>query len=114
MRKLTLLLTVFLLTSCVVPIVTPEGYGLASQPTPIPTLTATPEPTSTPAPVVDSEGEYYRGIYDLCRWLIQQTGHYVDCMAFVERSNTSGWYEQPSKDWQWPLPAPTVAPGTSL
>lgn len=95
-RYIILVPLVVLLAACATPvIVTPDFSAL----TPSPTVTPTPE--VTPLPAVDSEAEYYRGVYDVCQWVAAQAGRPMDCMQFVERARANGWYEQPSAGWRW-------------
>lgn len=52
------------------------------------------------------EGEYYRGIYDICVWTLAETygaNTVQACHEMVLEFKRSGWFETPSIEWQWPL-----------
>ena len=56
-----------------------------------------------------NEGEYYRGIYDLCLYLGKKYTEHSEatlaksCFTFVGEVVKNEWYESPSKGWHWPL-----------
>lgn len=81
----------------------------------LPACAACPEtecqPTIYPErPPCDCEAEYYRGIFDTWMWVKTKTGRAVNIWAAVRAALASDWYTQPSPDWTWPVPDPTVTP----
>src|SRR5262245_30880221 len=55
----------------------------------------------------DAEAQYHRGLYDICRSVLQAQPQ--ECMQAVASARQQHWYEQESPGWTWP-PSPTVAP----
>ncbi len=96
---------------------------------------ARPEPAGLPIPeeevVVEEEGEpaeperlntanaeeeYYRAVFDVCMYSAAQADIAREkalegCQDFVRRSMNGSWYEEPSHDWEWPMPALATGPG---
>ena len=48
----------------------------------------------------DAEGQYHRGLYDICRSVLH--GQPQDCMQVVASAQERHWYEQDSPGWTWP------------
>ena len=46
-----------------------------------------------------AEGEYYRGVYDIC---IQQIRKVKTCQKIVKSVTEAHWYDKPSTGWEWP------------
>ena len=54
-------------------------------------------------PTQDDQAEYYRGIYDLCRFMVAASGDYVDCNKMAGVAHDFKWFEEESAGWQWPM-----------
>jgi hypothetical protein len=100
------------------------GYVAAQgQPTATPTATATPRPTKTPAPPTsangdDPEAEYYRAIFDVCMYSAGKANVAPEkaiegCRLFTRQTMQQEWFRQPSREWEWPLPATQLPAGPS-
>ena len=50
-----------------------------------------------------SEADYYRGLYDLCRFMVAASGDYVDCNKMAGVAHDFKWFEDDSAGWVWPL-----------
>jgi len=53
------------------------------------------------AGAADAEGQYHRGLYDICRAVLH--GQAQECMQAVANAHEQHWYEQESPGWTWPL-----------
>lgn len=56
----------------------------------------------------DAEAEYYRAIFDLCIFSANEAKVVREkavrgCREFVRQAMNGHWFEEPSKDWEWPL-----------
>lgn len=52
------------------------------------------------------EGEYYRGIYDICVWTLAETygaNTVQACNQMVQEFKRANWFNLPSEGWHWPL-----------
>jgi hypothetical protein len=53
--------------------------------------------------------EYYRGIFDVCVFSGRNEAApekvFIACHEVVRRAVTQNWFEMPSREWKWPLPA---------
>ena len=58
---------------------------------------------SAAAPPTDGEAQYHRGIYDVCRSIMQ--GSRDQCLQAVAQAHDHHWYEQDSNGWSWPVTA---------
>lgn len=63
-----------------------------------PALTMAAAPAATAG---DGEGQYLRGLYDVCRVVLH--GPENDCMRAVAQAHEKHWYDQASPGWSWPL-----------
>lgn len=45
--------------------------------------------------------QYARGMYDVCNGTL---GASAQCLDAIRQGLASGWYEQPSPGFRWPLP----------
>lgn len=50
-----------------------------------------------------SQADYYRGIYDLCRFMVAASGDYVDCNKMTSVAHDYEWFEEVSRGFSWPL-----------
>jgi hypothetical protein len=85
--------------------------------------TATPRPTKTPTPSTsakpdDPEAEYYRAIFDVCMYSagkanISPEKAIEGCHLFTRQTMQQKWFNQPSREWEWPLPTTEVPAGPS-
>src|SRR5262245_26464768 len=48
----------------------------------------------------DAEGQYHRGLYDICRSVLH--GEPQECLQAVAGAHQQHWYEQESPGWTWP------------
>jgi hypothetical protein len=55
---------------------------------------------ATPSAGADTESQYHRGLYDICRTVLQ--GEPQECMQAVASARERHWYEQESPGWTWP------------
>ena len=69
-----------------------------------PALASVASPSATGA---DAEGQYHRGLYDICRTVLQ--GQPPECLQAVASAYQRHWYEQESPGWTWP-PSESAAP----
>ena len=46
------------------------------------------------------EEQYYRGTYDICRYLSMGP---KQCLYNAKEFQNSGWFENKSEDWVWPI-----------
>lgn len=90
--------------------------------TPLPEATATPLPTSLPVPdsvdTTDAKSEYYRAIFDVCMYSAQKVEvprekAVAGCHLFTRQTMKQKWFEEPSQEWEWPLPAIEMPAGPS-
>lgn len=56
---------------------------------------------------MDAEGQYLRGLYDICRTVLK--GQPQECMQAAASAHERHWYEQESPGWTWP-PAGSSTP----
>ena len=77
---------------------------------------AMPAPTEQVAPrdelaleTQESRIEYYRGIFDVCIFSGRNEAApervFMACREVVRRAMAQNWFEMPSREWEWPLPA---------
>ncbi|HXV97304.1 MAG TPA: hypothetical protein VEC93_02705 [Anaerolineae bacterium] len=88
-----------------------------------PSATATPRPTKTPAPPTsangsDPEAEYYRAIFDVCMYSAGKANVPPEkaiegCRLFTRQTMQQEWFSEPSREWEWPLPATQLQAGPS-
>ena len=62
---------------------------------------------TAPAAGADAEGQYHRGLYDICRSVLK--GQPQECMQAVASAQQRHWYEQESPGWTWP-PSASATP----
>lgn len=57
----------------------------------------------------ESRIEYYRGIFDVCVFSGRNEAVpekvFIACHEVVRRAVAQNWFEMPSREWKWPLPA---------
>jgi hypothetical protein len=57
----------------------------------------------------ESRIEYYRGIFDVCVFSGRNEAApekvFIACNEIVRRAVAQNWFEMPSREWKWPLPA---------
>jgi hypothetical protein len=77
---------------------------------------AMPAPTAQAIPraelaleTQESRIEYYRGIFDVCVFSGRNEAApekvFIACREVVRRAVAQNWFETPSREWEWPLPA---------
>lgn len=82
----------------------------------VPVSAAEPGQASRPAPeneadltTKQSRIEYYRGVFDICVFSGSGAGSpeevFMVCREVVRSAVEQNWFEIPSREWRWPLPA---------
>lgn len=49
-----------------------------------------------------AEADYYRGIFDLCRFMVVSSGKHIDCNKMAATADKYDWYEEESRGFEWP------------